>query len=186
LLSVALWSVAAPARAGDVTWITSAGGSFGDEANWTPDLPFSSDVPDANDVAHFGLTTSGFDPKTYTVTFSTDLTNQRLIVEDDRVTFDLNGHAYTATSPIAVVLGTESGRLGRLAVMDGFLGTPLQADIEVGSVAGSTGTLQVTTGGLVLGSPEIFVGVNGGGTASVFASNIHRRTTARGRNGSST
>jgi T5SS/PEP-CTERM-associated repeat protein len=168
-LSALVWCVAAPAGASDVTWITSSGGSFSDEANWVPDLPFSSDVPDVNDIAHFGLTTSSVgSPVTYTVTFSTDPTNQRLIVEDDRVTFDLNGHTYRATSPIAVVLGTESGRLGRLAVMDGFLSTPLQADIEIGSVAGSSGTLQVLTDGLVLGSPEIFVGVNGGGTLSIF------------------
>lgn len=168
-LCLAACSAAAPVRANDVTWITSGGGSFGDEANWTPDLPFSSDVPDANDIAHFGLTTSSVgSPVTYTVGFTADATNQRLVVEDDRVTFDLNGHTYRATSPIAVVLGTESGRLGRVAVMDGFLSTPLQADIEIGSVAGSSGTLQVLTDGLVLGSPEIIVGVNGGGTLSIF------------------
>ena len=48
------------------------------------------------------------------------------------------------------------------------MSTPLQADIEIGSVAGSTGTLQVDAGGLVLGSPEIIVGANGGGTLSIF------------------
>jgi T5SS/PEP-CTERM-associated repeat protein len=169
LLGVAVCSAAAPARATDVTWIDSGGGSFSDEGNWTPDLPFSSDVPGVNDIAHFGLTASSVaPPKIYTVTFDADHTNQRLVVEDDRVTFDLNGHTYRATSPIAVVLGTVSGRLGQIAVIDGILSTPLEADIEVGSVAGGFGTLQVSTGGLVLGSPEIIVGVNGGGQLGIF------------------
>jgi T5SS/PEP-CTERM-associated repeat protein len=169
MLGLAVCGAAATARATDVTWITSGGGSFGDEANWVPDLPFSSDVPGTNDIAHFGLTTSSVgSPVTYTVTFAADHTNQRLVAEDDRVTFDLNSHTYTVTNPTAVVLGTESGRLGRLAVMDGLLSTAFRADIEIGSVAGSSGTLQVLNDGLVLGSPEIFVGASGGGTLSIF------------------
>jgi T5SS/PEP-CTERM-associated repeat protein len=156
-------------RASDVTWITSGGGSFQDEANWIPDLPFSSDVPDANDIAHFGLTTSSVGLETtYTVTFAADATNQRLVVEDDRVTFDLNGHTCSAASPVAVSLGTESGRLGRVAVTDGFLSTEFQADILIGAAVDGSGALLVSTGGLVLGSPEIFVGDNGAGTLSVF------------------
>jgi hypothetical protein len=51
LLSVAVCSAAAPARATDVTWIDDAGGSFSDEADWVPDLPFSSDVPEPQALA---------------------------------------------------------------------------------------------------------------------------------------
>ena len=125
-------------------------------------------MPDDNDFAHFGMTTSSAVlPATYTVSFNVDPTNLRLIVEDDRVTFDLNGHTYQATSPIAAMLGTEAGRSGRLTVTDGTLSHPLQADLQIGTVAGGSGILNVTTGGLILGSPELFVGVNGAGTLNI-------------------
>jgi T5SS/PEP-CTERM-associated repeat protein len=170
VLSLAVWSTATPATALDKFWSNSRGdgsGAFNDEDNWIPDV-FTSDVPGASDVAHFGMTTSSAVlPATYTVSFSTDPTNLRLVVEDDRVTFDLNGHTYRATSPIAVMLGTESGRTGRLTVTDGTVSHPFEADIQIGSVAGSSGVLNVTTGGLVLGSPELVVGVDGNGTLNI-------------------
>jgi len=168
---IALWGVPARVDAVDMFWSNSRGdgsGTFSVAANWTESAPFSSPPPDSNDRAHFGMTTSAASPETYTVTFTTSPTNNQLLVEDDRVTFDLNSHVYTLTNTsVAVALGTESGRSGRLTVTDGMLSTPLQADIEIGSVAGGSGVLTVTTGGLALGSPEVFVGVNGAGTLNV-------------------
>src|SRR5690606_6051498 len=117
--------------------------------------------------AHFGMTTSSLNPKTYTVAFTNDPTNLRLRVEDDRVTFDLNSHFYQATSPIAIEVGTESGRTGILTITDGLVGTPLGADIHVGAVAGAFGALNVTTGGLVLGSPDVIVGRTSTGTLNI-------------------
>src|SRR4051812_15835465 len=48
LLSVAFWCAAAPVRGRDAFWSNNRGdgsGTFSNETNWIPDLPFSSDVP---------------------------------------------------------------------------------------------------------------------------------------------
>ncbi len=171
LLSVVVWSPAAPASAVDMFWSNSRGdgsGTFSVAVNWTESAPFSSPPPDANDVAHFGMTTSDLIPKTYTVTFTNSPTNRQAIVEDDRVTFDLNSHVYTLTNTsVAMRLGTVSGRSGRLTVTDGTLALPFQSDVEIGSVVGSSGVLTVGAGGLVLGSAELLVGLNGAGTLGI-------------------
>lgn len=164
ILAVAFLLAARPAPAIDTFWSNNRGdgsGTFSSATNW------SISVPGASDVAHFGMTTSNLNPKTYTVAFTNDPTNLRLRVEDDSVTFDLNSHFYQATSPIAIEVGTESGRSGQLTVTDGLIGTPLGADIHVGSVAGAAGALNVTTGGLVLGSPDVVVGRNSSGTLNI-------------------
>jgi T5SS/PEP-CTERM-associated repeat protein len=112
--------------------------------------------------------TSGDVPATYTVTFSNNPTNIRAIVEDDRVTFDLNGHTYTTTdTSVALQVGAVSGRSGRLTVTDGTVVLPFESDVEIGSVAGASGVLTVGTGGLILGSPQFLVGLNGSGTLNV-------------------
>ena len=51
-----------------------------------------------NDIAHFGVTTSPLTQASYTVDFDVSPTNQAVKVEDDNVTFDLNGHTYTTTA----------------------------------------------------------------------------------------
>jgi T5SS/PEP-CTERM-associated repeat protein len=176
LLAVWLVALVADARAADMFWVigrdNNPNGVFSDAENWTTPAPFSSPPPDANDDAHFGVTTSSLLPEFYTVTFTNSPTNRMLVVEDDRVTFDLNGHTYTlqpviTPTPTSVMLGTVVGRSGRLTVTDGLVSLPFEADLEIGSVAGASGVLTVTTGGLVLGSPEVFVGASGNGTLNI-------------------
>jgi T5SS/PEP-CTERM-associated repeat protein len=148
-------------------------GVFSDANNWTSSSPFSSPPPDANDDAHFGVTTSSILPEIYTVTFTNSPANRMLVVEDDRVTFDLNGRTYALErsflnpTPTAISLGTVAGRSGRLTVTDGLVSLPFLSDLEIGSVAGASGVLTVTTGGRVLGSPEIFVGASGNGALNI-------------------
>ncbi len=168
---LALWCVDRRAGAVNMFWSVGRGdgsGTFSVADNWISSVPFFPPPPGSNDVAHWGMTTSSLDPKTYTVAFTTSPTNVRAIVEDDRVTFDLNSRLYTLTdASVAMQLGTESGRSGRLTVTDGSLALPFESDVEVGSAAGSSGVLTVGGGGLVLGSPELFVGLNGAGTLNI-------------------
>ena len=158
------------AHAVDMFWSVGRGdgsGTFSVANNWTESAPFSSPPPDANDIAHFGMT-SGAVPATYTVTFTNSPTNRRAIVEDDHVTFDLNTHVYTLTdTSVAMVLGTVSGRSGRLTITDGVVSLPFESSLEIGSVAGGSGTLTVGAGGVILGEPEIVVGVSGNGTFNI-------------------
>ena len=105
----------------------------------------------------------------YTVSFTADATNQGLRVSDDRVTFDLNGHVYTTSDAnVAMQLGTVSGDSGRLSVMDGIVILPFQSDLQIASTSGGSGLLAVAAGGLVIGSPDLFVGLNGNGTLNIF------------------
>jgi T5SS/PEP-CTERM-associated repeat protein len=180
-MAVLLFAVVHQAHAADKFWDNPSGGVFSTLSNWA-DVPEIVNAPGPNDVAHFGMT-SPRGTFTYTVTFTNNPINQRLAVDDDQVTFDLNGHTYTTNDPsVAVALGTVSGRLGRLTITDGTVSLPFQSDVQIGSVAGSSGDLTVTTGGLVLGSPELFVGLNGNGTLNInnngdlIADDVHLAT----------
>ena len=101
----------------------------------------------------------------YTVSFTADATNTRLVVEDDRVIFDLNGHTYNTTSVLGADIGTVSGSSGGLTVTDGTLSLALGSDLAIG--ADSSGFLTVSTGGRVIGNPFLFVGGSGAGTLTV-------------------
>ena len=156
--AVFLLSVPAQLEAADMFWSVGRGdgsGGFSTANNWA-----GGDVPGLFDVAHFGMTTSALFPKTYTVTFTNHPDNQQLIVEDDRVTFDLNGHTYRVrNNTVAMRLGTESGRSGGLTITEGTVAAPFQSNILIGNFG--VGFLTVTTGGLLIGAPDIFL--NGGG-----------------------
>jgi hypothetical protein len=91
-------------RAADISWRSSAGGTFSSAGNW-----FGGVVPGNADTAHFGL--SALFPLTqYTVSFNANATNVSLAVEDDFVLFDLNGDSYTTTATnIEIGNGQRSG-----------------------------------------------------------------------------
>lgn len=174
VLSSAVWSAATPACAVDMFWSVLVGdgsGIFSNAANWTESAPFSSPPPDSNDVAHFGMTSAASRvPATYTVSFTTSPTNRQVIVEDDRVTFDLNAHTYALTSDqtsTAITLGTLAGRSGRLTVLEGVISLPVDADLVIGEVDGGSGELTVGAGGLVIGLPDVLVGRDGDGGLTI-------------------
>ena len=85
-------ALAAPSHAADTRWRNPDGGTFSIGGNW------NNGVPGVGDVAQFGLSTPGIFGALppYTVSFTANATNNALVVEDDRVMFDLNGHVYTA------------------------------------------------------------------------------------------
>ncbi len=153
--------IAADSHAADKRWNNTFGGAFNAAANW------SGGVPGSGDIAEFGLATL-FTPGTYTVAFDVSPTNQAVHVEDDSVTFDLNGRTYTTTLFVGNEIGNQAGSLGQLTITDGTWHVDSASDsIDVGAVATSTGSLTVTTAGRITGLPSIFAGLLGTGTLTV-------------------
>ena len=147
------------ASAANRRW-SDGNGIFSVPGNWQGGI-----VPGVNDVAQFGLSSSPFQ-LTYAVSFATDPTNQALHIEDDLVTFDLNGHTYTTTAATGIIIGNQAGGLsGQLTVQDSTINSP--GDIDVGAAANASGTLIVTTGGLISGSPNLNIGKLGPGTLTI-------------------
>ncbi len=152
-------------------WVDTNGDDFGipgdNSTNWSP---FDNNVggvsvPTTTDIAYFTQNS------TYTVTFSSDVTNLELNVTNGTVTFDLNARTYLVTSLGAIEIGGVSGQTGRLIITDGTLGTDTNGDdVRVGNVAGSSGFLTVASGGR-LGDgtirPDLLVGAGGSGTLTV-------------------
>ena len=154
------------AHALDISWINGSGGNFSTVSNWS-DIPLLPDrAPGSSDVAHFGLSSAPPFQRVYTVSFSTDPTNQAFVVEDDVVTFDLNGHVYLTTSANPITIGTPSNFSGSLTITDGNVGATANSTLSLG--AGDAGFLTVTTGGLLAGTAmDIAMGGTGGGTLTV-------------------
>jgi T5SS/PEP-CTERM-associated repeat protein len=146
-------------------WNNRFGGAFNAAANW------SDGIPGNLDIAEFGVATL-FTPGTYTVDFDVNPTNQAIHVEDDLVTFDLNGHTYTTTAAMGNQIGNLAGTSGRLTITDGSWNLPIVSGVsrivDVGTVDTASGTLIVSTGGQITGNPEIVIGAGGTGTLTVL------------------
>lgn len=153
-------SLVAESRAADMFWNHTRGdgsGTFSVASYWTGPVS-STPPPDDNDVAHFGLTTSILEQWAYTIQFTADATNEALVVEDDLVTFDLNDHVYTATESVPITIGTVAGRTGGLTITDGIVAvTSANSSLLLGDYG--PGFLTVTTGGLLAGPVDIYVGI---------------------------
>jgi T5SS/PEP-CTERM-associated repeat protein len=168
LVSITLLLAATRALAADSLWDNVDGGTFSVATNWV------GGVPGLFDVARFETTNSSSFRRTYNVDFTNNPTNDQLVVEDDDVTFALfeiqtaTAHTYTLrNSFVAAALGTVPNRSGNLTVTNGTVILPFQSDLEIAPVAGATGALTVTSGGQVLGSPDLLVGLNGDGIIDV-------------------
>jgi T5SS/PEP-CTERM-associated repeat protein len=153
-------------EAAEKIWQAPFGGSFNSAANWEGGV-----VPGASDVARFERT---LDPTiiqlNYTVTFSASVINQALEVEDDFVTFDLNGHLYDTTqSTIGVEVGTLANRTGKLTINDGSIEVFNNGEIVIATVANSIGFLTLNNGGRIINSSgaALVVGESGSGTLTV-------------------
>jgi hypothetical protein len=145
-----LLAISSRTLANDISWRSAAGGSFHSTGNWIGGV-----VPGASDVAIFGLS-DGFLQLNYTVSFATDVTNQRLIIEDDNVVFDLNGRVYR-TPQSNNLIGNVAGKTGQLTVLDG-----LWDDTGVGFTTVGTGMLTFSTGAQFVGG-RINVGPSASG-----------------------
>ncbi|HEY3394601.1 MAG TPA: hypothetical protein VGK58_17955, partial [Lacipirellulaceae bacterium] len=179
LASICLFS--APAQAVTTNWIDNSGGQFTTAANW------DNGVPDAADVAFFDRG-SGV---TYTVTIrdllGADITNDRLVVGSNTVTFNpigtdyiLDNTATTEADPIlglpvrGVTIGAQANDTA--AVLTSQLSLLQTVAATLGHAAGSSGTLTLdqnndlfnVTGGSTTNA-ELIIGRLGTGVLNVSA-----------------
>jgi T5SS/PEP-CTERM-associated repeat protein len=151
-----------------MSWDTG-NGSFHTTANWTGGIPLiNPPPPGGNDIARFGRSSDPPFQFFYTVSFSANVTNQALRVEDDLVTFDLNGRTYLLTTATPITIGNSTSTFaGVLTITDGTVGAT-SADSTMTIGVGGAGSATVTTGGLLAGSlMDIRVGGAGGGTLTI-------------------
>jgi T5SS/PEP-CTERM-associated repeat protein len=167
LSAAVLLLVAVPeGRAADRFWggRNPGSGTFSDPNHWA-----GSSVAGANDIAHFGVTNDNFTHFIYTVTFTADATNLGLVIEDDLVTFNLNGHLYSTGLVQGIDIGTVGGRSGLLTVINGVMNPAFTSLVRMGAAANAPGTLVVGAGGQFFGFANIVVGNLGPGTLTVQA-----------------
>jgi T5SS/PEP-CTERM-associated repeat protein len=138
-------------------WINPAGGDFATPGNWNP-----SETPDVTHTAAFNLSGD------YTVQFSSDVTNSRLQVGNDDVTFALDGHGYTLTSDLvsepSVTVGVAANDDAHLTLLDGTLRS---VDAVIADGANSSGHVVVGAGATWINSGEILVGRQGSGALTI-------------------
>src|ERR1051325_2696969 len=152
------------ARAADKSWGSIFGGTFSDPTNWQ-----GGSVAGAGDIAHFGLTTNPpLLQRIYSVDFSANASNQALKIEDDFVTFTLSSRSYTLSLASGTEIGNQAGRSGKWPVLGGIMSSSaVGADLPIGSVANSSGTLTIGAGASLTGTPLLTVGSQGSGTLIV-------------------
>ncbi len=132
------------------TWRQGDGGIFGDAENWTG----GTGLPTEGHVAFFSLGSE------YVVTFRLGRRSGETFLDNDQVTFDLNGHTY----------GTFLLRVG-LSAGPGFLtldrGDVLVRNLAMGIGAGSQGTLTLTGGTTFDAFERLEIGLDGVGTLEI-------------------
>jgi T5SS/PEP-CTERM-associated repeat protein len=162
LAATALWAANTPGFAADRSWINISGGTFTTLSNWQNGL-----FAGVNDAACFNNSSIFFPPgqTNYTVSFSANAQNQAIKVRNDFVTFNLSGRTYTTTSLAGNEIGTIGGggsiqtaRSARLTIQNGTFTTANNSPFTLGAVAGGLGSLTVTSGATLTGSPRILVG----------------------------
>ncbi len=164
--AVLFFAAAAESRAADRFWggRSPGSGTFSDPTHWA-----GSSVAGANDIAHFGVTNDNFTHFIYTVSFTADGTNLGLVIEDDLVTFNLNGHLYSTGLVQGIDIATVGGRSGQLTVINGVMNPAFTSLVRVGAAANAPGMLVVGAGGQFFGFGDILVGTLGSGTLTVQA-----------------
>ena len=178
-LSVVIFQASGAARADDRFWIDPGGGSFYSVTNWQ-----NGAIPLSGDVAHFGVHDNSSHFLTiYTVSFTGDANNFALQIEDDFVTFDLNGHTYKATAsvqPSPILIGNQPGQGGGLVITDGTVSltsTSSLTEVDIGAAANASGNLTVSTDGQ-LNAPSAHMLVGDNGTGFLTVNNGGQITTA--------
>lgn len=173
--------IAPAALAADQNWTNPGGGLFSDAGNW------SGGVPGATDDAVFDLAGESF-----TVNFSNNAFNNRLLVRNGEITFDLNAYVYiastTAPTPPSTVIGYGGGDDATLTVLDGQLGSHQS---RIGDIANSTGTVNIGADGHWSHQFNLFVGHYGDGSLNVTDGGYVNNVTAyigawAGSNGAAT
>jgi len=144
-----------------VPWNNPGGGSFSTANNW-----IGQAVPTANDIVGFNI------DGTYTVTFPSDVTSERILARRGHATLDMGGHTYSVTSPTlegSIIVGRYSGNDATLTLLSGTLASRMAVIAEQ---SGSTGRINVgsgatwnANGALYLGGSAL--GPGGSGTVTV-------------------
>ncbi|MCA9239496.1 MAG: hypothetical protein KDA37_04825, partial [Planctomycetales bacterium] len=141
----------------DFQWDNNTGGDFNIGGNWSDGL-----VPLGSDTAIWNLgSVAG-----YTVQFGTNVSTDSVIVNTDRVTFDLGGFTYTTSAlnaTTAVVVGQNATDNARLTITNG---TVAARSVRVAAAAGSQGLLTVSASGLLNVEEEAVLG-GGAGTLNI-------------------
>src|SRR5687768_4957638 len=109
---------ASSAWAIDKSWAAKSGGNFERATSWSP-----RGAPGVNDRAIFDLVGRKGATASYTVKFNSDPTNLSAWMKLGVVTWDLNGHTYTLTSPTESLRAGMAGASSDLQVNDGILNT---------------------------------------------------------------
>jgi T5SS/PEP-CTERM-associated repeat protein len=146
-------AVCTTAQAANMSWTNPAGGSFHTAGNWNPGF-----VPGSTDSAYFTLDDPG-----YTVSMSSNVTNQHFEVWDDVVSMSLaSAVVYNLTNSESLYVGSNPGQNGRLTFSGGTLNT---INTRIG---GGTGFMQQNLTNSWNNSGSLQVAPGGTGTLNVF------------------
>ena len=150
-------------HAGEFYWQTAANGAYATGSNWFPGT-----VPTTTDAVFFSRPGNA-----YTVTFATAAANDRAVVRQGTVTWNLGGNTYSLTnsSPAtpSLTLGDYQGTCS-LTVTGGPLQT---AAVSIGSGTGSNASLTVTGAGTTWNSSlNVYVGGSSTGAGGTGTLNI--------------
>ncbi|MCE5339941.1 MAG: hypothetical protein LLF92_02265 [Planctomycetaceae bacterium] len=118
----------------DYTWNNSAGGTFGDANNWTP-----QGVPglDGGDIVRFTL------PAAYTVTFDNYFSNDALYVDGSNVTMDLGGYNYSLDYLSEYDRSVNIGQYDRAGLTINN-GNVYSREVSIGQYSDSAGSLTLS------------------------------------------
>ncbi|MCU1259221.1 MAG: hypothetical protein JWO80_2106 [Bryobacterales bacterium] len=162
-------------RANTIQWNTITPASFGNPASWLTGV-----VPGPTDIALFG-----WDPKfraaqPISVSFSSSVSNNQLVIQDAVHNFDVGGNTYTLNSigrngpDASVLIGDNlltTGSPGS-ATLNLTNGTVAAQGTILGMVAGNSGTLNVGAGAVWNGRDFLDVGLNGTGSLNITGGGI--------------
>ncbi len=166
LVPIVLAVLASTAGAANRFWVPTGGGIFG-SSSWSATTsagPSGATAPGAADLAIFAHTTSSI----YTVSFDANATNTGFLINNDNVTFDLNGKTYIATG--GANIGNVGAQIGRLTVKYGTVDVDTDTDQILVGATSSTGFLTVSTGGRIGDGtidPNLIIGDGGAGTLMI-------------------
>jgi len=157
---VTLAAVGLIARGDLADWQQPAGGIFQVPQNWTP-----GGVPGSQDIARFNIGGA------YTVTLAGNRANQRMLIGDDKLVFDLNGYRYrllsTGLPSLTLGLSSPPGEPPDVARVTFRNGIVESVEAEIGSAPGSSGSVIVSTDARWNNSALIHVGAGGTGNVTI-------------------
>jgi hypothetical protein len=151
--------IAAATTSAQSSWSNPVSGSFHTASYWT------LGVPGASSTAYFGW------PATYTVSFSSAVSNLDYWQSGGQVTLDLGGQTYSLTNATGIRLGSGLLSNDTLTVTNGTMSLAYAGvtTYAIANSSSSTATLNVGSGGTFTTNSN-WIHLGGPGTANVNAS----------------